>query len=159
MAMLVMHTFHVTDTLEIHADLDLSDFMIRGTLQMLSKVWMDTKWMVVNFELITLDMRDLQHMVEGVTVDVVVTADEMVDETEEIDQEIEDDQEVMIDEEVDLEAALLEEVEVVNEAAEIEDHVTIQMIEKIVVDVDQVIDPPVNQDHALDPAHDPNPDN
>ena len=36
-----------------------------------------------------------------------------------------------------------------NEAAEIEDHVTIQMIEKIVVDVDPVIDPPVNQGKIL----------
>merc|ERR1719333_391528 len=108
-----------------------------------------------------LDMRDQLHMVvEAGMVDVAVTADEMVDVTEEIDQEIEDDQEAMIDEEVDLEVVLQEEAEVVIEAVEIEDHVTIQMIEKIVVDGNHVIDLQVNQDPALDPdnIHDPNPD-
>merc|ERR1712142_486650 len=89
-------------------------------------------------------MRDLHMVVEAGMVDVAVTADEMVDVTEEI----------------DLEVVLQEEAEVVIEAVEIEDHVTIQMIEKIVVDGNHVIGLQVNQDPALDPdnIHDPNPD-
>jgi len=152
MVILVMHIFLVIDPLENLVVLDLFDSEINEMHQMLSKAWMDMKWMAVNYVLTMLDMNarkpDHARDVRGQDLETVVDLDHVTEEGLDPDPaDDHDDQEVVLEDEVEIEEVVPSQMIDLDHVTVNQNPVPLNVIEVGHVDVIAV-------DHVTNPVQD-----